>query len=1446
MALKSSIDSFSFDSLFEFAQSTQDDVLPVGNPNTESIPNNMWRLGLLSDKTILGVRINPEAQLIENRKLIIAISQISEAHRKRLSSTLAKAKTKDRERFQTAYRNLQKFFKYGNRETLKELDYSTVRELLVATKPFKDTKKVGGGNGGDVGSAEKIIHEKELNEIVARCVVFSFEESKDYLNELLEKVRKHIETDDPEIGQIGGDFENRKIILNRHNTAFTRLVNQFCTQENWGGIMETDENVLSDAVAGTIVSSNIFNPDSETSKISFENASLFELLRRFDEKFRQEERTDTTYEFAPIIADLQVCRKKLLDNQNLELIMYFPILAFGIDAELKNALYKYIEKWAELLRIFNKNEPEMHRLSTKATRAVARALLLLDVIYIRTPTEWKGMLLPLHSLFLWRYYEIFKSMDRKEDFNDNDAENLAKVFTDLPQVLNFLVVDNSITTDNTNVELPYSGTIEMLPTFENRTNRYLGSDGIECIGEILSRWLAFAPYTQKEIRICTVDVPNNANVLKSLRDYLQKNIEYKVVYSIFLTRGQNGNAEMAKLEYDSKDYEIGKYISQGRLLVTIRNVSNLQEIKEELTNRPVHIAFYFDQSSYGIEHGPSIQQLYINPLVVTYDYEYDTLTHRGNIFPSTDTESGIIGDFYKLMRTADLTSVNRIPRPVYNPDSDIKALLTTVKEKQTVWLVAADRTISNYVPTDTIPIGEKRYGNRTVGIWASGDSRILEQYMIFLRKYNLYPQREVLRDVLTEFGHISSDGLISIPRFGSDSTIIENRQKGLIGTVFTAKYYSYKYPNSLVASLDTHDARLWLRDNTIIEGDDRADLIGLRYNETDNTIFIEPIEVKTRDESPDAQVIPSGGENLLEGHAADQIASVILMIRDMFNGVSENMFASARKEVLKFQIVSECFRNLHNHEWQQKWDSIFKRLFEKNKNSGFNIVVRGLLIHVKLGEPSKQPTIFCKHRAYLDCEIDFITLTTNDIQEYIFETVANQKTGWNNYDFDASAYKENNDGKIPSTDSLGDSSDSDEKDIDQSKTEQKNSRKKQSVEKPVVQSKPAKRKPGSPMQFVEPVSTEETVKLSNDFKRSCNGYGIQIDECEPNKAIIGSSVIRFPFKLSRGQRIVALRDRLEDIGREMHRNGVLVQTDKNSDIYLDVPRNNRDTVLFTDIINDIPAVSSREQLFFPLGRTPDGKDIFKDLKELPHLLVGGSTGSGKSVFLYTLLCSILKAHPNKDDCQILLSSSKREDFVYFEGLPQLVKSRVFTDAVEMTELFKNFIYKESERRGELLITARKRDIDAYNLASKEKLAPLVVIVDEFADLTDQLSSRQEKNDFYTPIRKIAQTGRSRGIHLVLCTQRPSADLVPSNIKAQLNGRLALRVNDAIASRMIIDDNGAERLQKHGDMLYKTETGTERLQGYFIDTVEIEIIINKIKYALGKKTKPSDNWTKGMK
>jgi hypothetical protein len=643
-----------------------------------------------------------------------------------------------------------------------------------------------------------------------------------------------------------------------------------------------------------------------------------------------------------------------------------------------------------------------------------------------------------------------------------------------------------------------------------------------------------------------------------------------------------------------------------------------------------------------------------------------------------------------------------------------------------------------------------------------------------------------------------------------------------------------------VASLDTHDARLWLHNNKLIEGDERADLIGLRYYEKTKTLYIEPIEVKTRDDSPDAKIEQSDiGDRIVTGHGADQIASVIMMIKQMFDNEHGNMFVAARKEVLKFQIVSECFRGIHDdeqgHQWQQEWDAIFKKLFGKTPTDDLNIVVRGKLVHVKLGEPTERATVICKHGEYLDCEIDVITLTTKEIQGFVSESdIPKGSVNWNKPDYE----KMNGDGEDnelvkPETETSvvddivnAKSADIEAETAPEYKIIPNNNTK--STELEMTTSITAMVSDVSNL-IAPAITDEEKAQLASDFKRSCHGYGIQIDECDPSKAIVGSSVIRFPFRLGRKQKWSKLEGTLEDIGREMRKTGILVQTAPNAETFFDVPRLNRDKVLFSDIINKIPLPISPEQLYFPIGRTPDGKDKFQDLKECPHLLVGGSTGAGKSVFLYTLLCAILKTHPKADDCKILLASSKGEDFVFFDGLPHLLDKRVITDAAEMIKMFRTDVLEETMRRSEILKAAKKRDLITYNEKAEEKLAPFVVIVDEFADLTDQLTSNAEKNTFYTLFKTIAQAGRSRGVHLVLCTQRPSADVVPTNITANLNARLALRVNNAIASRMIIDDKGAESLLKHGDMLYKADSGSERIraQGYFIDTNEVETIVDEV-------------------
>lgn len=1430
-ALRDTSSYYSFDVLYEFVTA----VLESESEN-EAIPQNMWHLGLLCDYDILNTNIKPEERLSRNRELIIIIGQLSEESRKKISRALTKSAKENNTTLQEAYRTLQEYFKYGRKDTLRQLSYNTVQQLFVAPKPAQK-KREDTKDPEPIPVTSQPLRTKDLEKIIAETIVESDEDALENLHEFLSELEKRFDETDEEntdtFPSIGGVFENRPIVLDNHNNQFRKIVGMACSNESWGGVLQTEEGVLRDAMSSDFESFSPFVPNGEDKHTSFDGSTLFDFIKRFDEQFIIK-KIEQAEPFAPILDRLVAARQILL--KKLDLVMYFPVLSFGIHKELGTALEDYMVAWTDLLRVYCRNEISMHEISPKGTVFIARSLLLLDVLYVKTPTEWKGVILPTHPLYLWRFYEVFKELkNHRDQMTEEDAADLTKALSALPQMLNFIVVDKSIT-NTISTELPCSGSIEMLPTYENKTNRYLGYDGTQSVSEVLSRWVAFAPYTRSELRVCTVDAPDMPSILKSFRDSIEKGLCDRIVYSAYLTRSQNGNSELAKLDYMLSDYEVGEYIKSGKISISIQNLSSAAEIKKELEVRPVHLAFYFDQSSYSIEYGPSTKNLYISPLVVTYDYDFDEITHRGEIFPSSNMESGMIGDYHKMLRFADIVSNDRSPRPTYNPDADISAVLSTIRDNNTQWLIAADRTTSNYLPIDTIPIGEKQYGKRMVSIWSSKDSRIITQYQTLLRQYNLHPEKEILVDILSQFGHISSEGLISIPRFGADVQAIDNRKKGLIGTVFAATWYAKRHPNSLVASLDTPDARQWLNDSRY--PNDRADLIGLYFDEPTQTLYVQPIEVKTRDESPDAviSVDEKTGDKRITGHAADQVASVVRMLKEIFGLIetdSLNMFVSARREVLKYQIISECFRDIHDANWQREWSKVFKKAFSQNAQKGIKIVIEGMLVHVKLSENIAKTPMCCINPKFDDCPIEFIELTAKEIQESILGNCAGVVPAWTNIDYDETSNDENED-NIDIIDVV------EERDTTPVVTvvEKENVEGEtiaQTVVTTVVNSGREAVADVSATKLIPDTDIKEIEQLISDFKKSCRDYHIQLKECcEASDAVIGPSVIRIYFKLARGQALRDLLNHLEDISREMKRSGVLVQSMLNSDtLILDVPRLTREMVSFMDVIDKMPPVESPERLYFPLGRTPEGKDIIKDISELPHLLVGGSTGSGKTVFLFTMLAALLKTHPTADELQLVLSSSGLEDFVHFEGIPHLVGGKVISDAEEATELIKNVVFTEFERRERILADARVANISQYNQKFEKKLAPMVVVIDEFADLADQLETKKDKEAFFTPVKRIAQIGRKRGIHLVLCTQRPSATLVPSNIKSQLNGRLALRVNDANSSRMILEESGAQYLQKHGDMIYKNGSETERAQGYYISIEELDAIIDGIIHGVGE-------------
>lgn len=1267
--------------------------------------------------------------------------------------------------------------------------------------------------------------------LVSNAIVSGDDESLGNVKELLGEIKKHFnpetEENDDSIPTIGGIFEDRNIVIDNHQSDLRKIVGRVCNETAWGGLLETEETVLKDAISADIKSFDAFDPIGADSLVSFKGGidgdiTLFDFIIQFDGKF-DSKGIETAERFKPIIDSLVELRKRLL--KNLDLIMYYPVLTFGADEEIRKDMLDYLDVWARLYSAFCKNEPVMREISAGSTSFIARALLLLDVLYVKTAKkEYKGVLLPLNPIYLWRYYEIFKKLpSQKGTLDDDDAQALTKVLTQLPQILSFVIANSLITDSGEDKVLPCSGSIEMLPTFENKTNRYSGSDGTEALGEILSRWVGFAPYTRNEIRICSVDAPDLIENLRAIKRFMDANSCQRVVYDVYLTRGQNGNTELSKLDYSGKDYEVGELIKKDRISISIKNVESALEVKSGLEKKPVHISFYFDQSSYAIEFGPNTKNLYINPLVITYDYSFDEMKHRGSIYPSSEMDSGLIGDYHKMLRSADLINNSMNPRTIYNGSADMTAVVSTIEDGQTQWLVVADRDTNNYDPKGTIPIGEMQYEKRMVNVWASSESRIISQYLTMLRAYNLYPKKETLIDILKKFGHISSNGLISIPKFGADAQSIDNKKKGLLGTLFAASWYTKHYDKSLVASLDDDKARLWLHDSRF--GSERADLIGLRYDLESNTLFIQPIEVKTRDESPDAVISKDdeSGKMHITGHAPGQIAAVVGMLREIFSGddTTADMFVSARREVLKYQIVSECFRSIHDCDWQKEWCDVFKKAFGNGKSENININVSGMLMHIKLSQATGGKVIQCVNPDIDDCPIEYRQFTAKEIQEEVLGEGTIIKEMWEP-DFDETLEKPGSE---------------EEAIIDVDTPEEKKT--------VVYDSTPnnkdvmmvaeqteygVKKDPKESKSVAAVVSEEEIEQLVRDFKRSCGDYHINLRECETKDTVIGPSVIRLKFKLGRGQALSGLSSHLEDIGREMKRSGVIVQPVLNSDeLLLDVPRLQRDQVLFKDVIEKLPKVTSPEQLYFPLGRTPNGKDLIQNLAEMPHMLVGGSTGSGKSVFLFTLLASLLMTHPNKEDMQLVLSSSKLEDFIHFEKLPHLYAGKIISDATEATEVIKDVIFKESERRGKLLVEARVANIVEYNKKAEEKLAPIVVVIDEFADLADQLETTKEKNAFYKPVRRIAQAGRSRGIHLIICTQRPEAKLVDSTTKAQLNARVALRVNDSMSSRMILGDSesDAQYLQKHGDMIFKFGDTKERAQGYLIEIPELDQIVDDV-------------------
>ena len=343
---------------------------------------------------------------------------------------------------------------------------------------------------------------------------------------------------------------------------------------------------------------------------------------------------------------------------------------------------------------------------------------------------------------------------------------------------------------------------------------------------------------------------------------------------------------------------------------------------------------------------------------------------------------------------------------------------------------------------------------------------------------------------------------------------------------------------------------------------------------------------------------------------------------------------------------------------------------------------------------------------------------------------------------------------------------------------------------------------------------------ANIIKRTLESFGIPVEMGEIN---VGPKVTRYTLKPAEGVKLSRITALNQDLALALAAHPIRIEAPipGKSLVGIEVPNKSAALVRLGNLMA-YPEFQKSGNLVFALGRDVSGEPVFADLEKMPHLLIAGATGSGKSVCIHSIITSFLYKN-SPETLRFILIDPKRVELVLYEGIPHLI-APVVTESKKAINVFR-WAISEMERRYELLQQAGARDIKSYNSnKNNEPLPYLVIIIDELADL--MTSFGREVEGF---IVRLAQMARATGIHLILSTQRPSVDVLTGLIKANITARIALQVASQVDSRTILDMAGAEKLLGGGDLLFISGelSKPKRIQGAYISEEETKRVVDFI-------------------
>ena len=1369
----------SFERVLEYLElliSAPADKLP------EAIKENYYRLGLCSDKSLDSRNPSKDdfvARIKHNHGIVERLSNLEQAERQSITNYYAKATG-----IKETPRRILSYYKTKDIALLGQMELSEVEECLKAAKEKKNPTPPP-RRGTTI----------KPTALAAQLI---FDDNQDQISDILVQLERDIDqrANTKKAEKVEVDVDGGRAQF-KTEPVTERIAEEMSSDSDFGGIIRAEVQAPDEAIRdldkferipfSPAILDPVWSSLTRIAALVSDGETISVRLKRF---------LDARKEILPF-------SKRLQDATMLQVLAQF------------DKFYKYLTAYAGLLTAINDEFPKIWAIAPSNAKEIINTIMSLDYVFVVGETKAHAIPTPMHPMYLWKYVELAKEILSSKGVNeigeaqlsDEDKAFIIRKAEDIPDPLSVALLPATIAYRGA-AFLPLSGRIGMLPVYSNVPQINQSESGIDTLKQAIIRYLCLYPHAGMMLKLCVIDPPS-VEVIVSMLKALNSDKEFNIngiEISIFHTK--EVSASWIEIDDDSlNDGMLGRIKGRRSLnfkLTIAHHKYSYSKILSELS-REQHMLIIFDPNEVKIETAQNNRQIHIHPLCVPKVYKYNPIDEKVEIRPAS--EGGIFTVYASIIEKLNEhpSTFSHTSTSFYTP---LKRETYDAFLDKCDWLVILDQSLKSWdislrAASEKLFYRENDY--RSIGIYSSNCRKFVLGYDTLVKRLgNFVPKEEGVKEIIEAVREINDDGLLSIVSHTSNRIFDTNHGKGSLGIALAAIHYKRQHPAAILVGLDTQLAQEWLSDR---EDGKLPDLIGINL-ESDTDALVDIIEVKTYSDNPNAFTLDG---DTISGHAVEQVTALEGLTQEML-GKTEKITTISRREILREQVFECLFQAALDPASKLRYSNMLNDLFAGE----YNVSIRRNIAFVDFENTESSEKIYKGIDDYVGKDYTLITIGSSEVQAILANSAFAREAG----PFNPAPQEEDTAVVAPSQEPR-------EASAAESTPEEA-----QPVQSPVVPATMPVAVSNIPVASASPVpATDETVVelQRTDIREKCakinkvfRDYGINAYPVDPDMVQEAARFTRFSVELKSGETIRTLERFKTDIGIQLEANGEILIDHIKGTKYLSVDVPFAGAGKSISLLEHLSLLDgSSGDLDFVAGQKADGRFEIVDLAKAPHMLIAGTTGSGKTIFLYSIIVSLLHKYP-MEDLEFLIIDPKQTDFVFFEDLPNLYGGHVVIDAEEALEMIQRINDVDKEERMQQIRSCRSRDINSYNEKNPDhRMKRLIIIIDEYADLIQTAEMQGKRKEFEKFLSMLAQKVRSLGIHLIIATQRPSANIVTGVLKANIPYRISFRLPSHTDSQTILDMSGAENLLGKGDMLLVTDSDTIRMQGLFISENELD-------------------------